>query len=156
MLPHGLRHSCAAATANHPDVSEDDLDVDVVWSPDGGAEVYLTETQTGGLGQVETIVQHCCRQPQQLLEAFEHALWNCPRASAANLILAVAEGAMAEAASGPLKTAFSDVRQAQGFRALERAKEQLRRTLESAGYPCTRSAVVGIVTHKHAIYTLPR
>jgi hypothetical protein len=137
----------AAATANHPDVSEDDLETDVAWCADGSAEIYVTETQTGGLGQVETLVQQSCRHPEQFQEAFEHALLRCPRASSAELILAVLGGAMAEAPNGVLRRAFQRVREARGFRSLEGAKEELRRALESAGYPSTRSAVVGIATH---------
>ena len=56
----------AAAVARQEEISEDDLNVDVLWSGDGLAEIFLTEMNSGGLGQVETIVHDLLQSPQLL------------------------------------------------------------------------------------------
>jgi hypothetical protein len=136
----------AAAVARQEEISEDDLNVDVIWSEGGAAEIFLTELNSGGLGQIETVVHDLLEAPQQLGDGIRHALAHSPRSDSTRTLLAVLERAVTDPPDRPLPDAFRQVRQARGFLALERAKQALRSALEPEGFLSSRAAVVSVVT----------
>ena len=127
------------------DVSEDDLMVDLVWQEDGGAVIYLTETNSGGLGQLEMAVHELMQRPDLFHEAFRHALTYCTRDYIAdNLIRTIACVVIDKDCR--LSNAFEQVRTARGFHAQESARDFLQGALEEMGFPASRSTVVSIIT----------
>ena len=127
------------------EVSEDDLMVDLEWQEDGGAIVYLTETNSGGFGQIEMAVRELMQNPDSFHEAFRYALTYCTRDYIAdNLIRSVA--CVLKDKDCPLFDAFARVRTARGFQAQEAARDMLQSALEETGFPSSRSAVVSILT----------
>ena len=137
----------AAMVSMAPQVSEDDLVLDVLPRADGGYDLIVTEPSPGGLGQVETIVREIQRQPRRFLDALEFALLHCPRGQAAANLLAVAQAAAAEARTGgDLATAFAQVRAASGFSEVEAAKTDLQNALLARGFSAVRSLVVSVAT----------
>lgn len=136
----------AAAVTAEMDITEDDLSVDVIWNNDGTADIFLTETSSGGLGQLESIVQRLCSEPQRFHHGIRHVLSNCPRDKTTEYLLAVLAQALADPQTHPLPSAFRGVRQSRGFRDLEQAKNSLRAALESEGFETARANVVSIVT----------
>jgi len=136
----------AAAVARQEEISEDDLNVDVIWADDGSAEIFLTELNSGGLGQVETVVHQLLEGPQLLHDGIRHVLSHCPRSDSTRALLAVLERAVTDPADRPLPDAFRQVRQARGFLAVERAKQALRTALDQEGFLSSRAAVVSVVT----------
>ena len=99
----------SAAVAGQEEISEDDLNVDVIWSGDGAAEIFLTELNSGGLGQVETIVHELLQGPRLLHDGIRHVLDHCPRSDSTRGLLAVLERAVAGPANRPLPEAFRQV-----------------------------------------------
>ncbi len=137
----------AAAVSRLNEVSEDDLMVDVVWTVEGDAEIYLTETSSGGLGQIEMIVHELKQSPEAFLEGLRHALSFCPRHFiAANLLAVLRQVNSATEQGGDLRSAFAQVRAAQGFQAQDEARRRLRATLEEIGLASSRAVVVALVT----------
>src|SRR5262249_6304864 len=64
-----------AAINRVPDVSEDDLAVDVVLRDEtGDAEIYVSELGPGGLGQLESIVHDLRRSPDDFHAALRNTL----------------------------------------------------------------------------------
>jgi hypothetical protein len=125
-------------------VTEDDLLVDVLRA-DGGAEIFVTEQSSGGLGQIETIACEVKRRPRRFLDAIEHALRQCPRRDASADLLSVLETTVSEARTGgALAKAFKRVRSASGFEELEEAKNSLRSALRLCGIAARRSTVVAV------------
>ena len=136
----------AAAATAEMDITEEDLSVDVVWNDDGTAEIFLTETSSGGLGHLERIVQKLCSEPQRFHHGMRHVLSNCPRDETTEYLLAVLAKVLADPQTHPLPSAFRAVRQARGFRDLDSAKNSLRGALENEGFETTRANVLSIVT----------
>jgi hypothetical protein len=127
------------------EVSEDDLMVDLELQEDGGAFIYLTETSSGGLGQIEMAVHELMQHPDLFHEGFRHALTYCSRDYIAdNLTRAVAS--VVTDRDCLLSDAFARVRTARGFHAQETARDMLQAALEEMGFPASRSAVVSIIT----------
>jgi hypothetical protein len=126
-----------------PQVSEDDLVLDVLVQPDGGFDLSITESSSGGVGQIETIVREMQKQPRRFLDGLEFALNFCSREqSAANLLAAANEACKPLSA---IQAAFSQVRIAAGFAALQEASELLRMALQAQGFSADRSVVVSVV-----------
>jgi len=63
----------SAAISRLKDIAADDLMVDVAWDSGGDAEIYLTEMNSGGLGQMESIVGELRGFPDEFHEAIHHA-----------------------------------------------------------------------------------
>jgi hypothetical protein len=135
-----------AAITAEMDITEDDLSVDVVWNDDGTADIYLTETSSGGLGQVENIVQRLCSEPQRFHHGMRHVMSSCPRDNTTEYLLAVLAQALGDPHHQPLPSAFRSVRQSRGFRELEQAKNALRAALGNEGFETARANIVSIVT----------
>jgi hypothetical protein len=98
------------------------------------------------LGQLEGVVQRLCSEPQRLHHGMRHTMSNCPRDRTTEYLLAVLAQALVNPQNHPLPSAFRGVRQARGFRDLERAKNDLRIALETEGFETARANVVAIVT----------
>jgi hypothetical protein len=127
-----------------PQVSEDDLVPDVLVRPDGGFDLSVVESSSGGVGQIETIVREMQRQPRRFLDGLEFALNFCEREqSAANLLAAAREACLPSSA---VQAAFGQVRLAAGFAALQEASEQLRAALLTQGFSASRHVVVCVVS----------
>jgi len=126
-----------------PQVSEDDLVLDVLPRPDGGYDLSIAETSSGGVGQIETIVREMQRQPRRYLDGLEFALNFCEREQAAANLLVAAREACRPASH--VHAAFDQVRQAAGFAALQKASEQLRSALQAQGFSAARPVVVSVV-----------
>lgn len=136
---------CAAMISLAPQVSEDELVVDVLRRADNGYDLSVTESSPGGLGQIETVVREMQRQPRRFLDGLEFAFNDCPREKNATDLFAVARAAACEAGGG-IATAFDQVRTVAGFAELEAAKGQLQEALQTRGFPAQRSLVVSVVT----------
>lgn len=136
----------SAAVSRLNEVSEDDLMVDVSFGEDGDAEIYLTETNSGGLGQIEVVVQELRQSPELLLDGIRHALSYCPRKFIANNVTAVLGRIAAGVESDPIAAAFAAARSAKGFQQLAEAKRELQATLDAVGFDSSRQVVVAIVT----------
>ena len=134
----------AAMISLAPQVSEDELAVDVLLRADSGFDLLVTEMSPGGLGQIETIVREMQRQPRRFLDALEYALSYCPREQAASDLLAIARASAFEAGGG-IAGAFEQVRSASGFTEVEAAKVQLQSALQDRGFSAQRGLVVSVV-----------
>lgn len=139
-LAQALRTSMVSLA---PQVSEDELVVDVLARPDGGFDLTVTETSPGGVGQIETIVREMQRQPRRFLDGLEYACHHCEREQSAVNLLAIVKAAYNP--SSLLRAAFDQVREASGFSALEEAKGNLRSALQAQGFPASRKLVVSVV-----------
>jgi len=135
---------CAAMISLAPQVSEDELVVDVLPRVDRGYDLTVTESSPGGLGQIETIVREMQRQPRRFLDGLEFALAHCPREQTATDLLSIARAAAHEI-GGEISTAFDQVRNAAGFAELEAAKGQLQGAMQARGFPAQRGLVVSVV-----------
>ena len=127
-----------------PQVSEEELVVDILPRPDGGFELVVTEASPGGVGQIETIVREMQRQPRRFLDGLEFALNYCEREESAKNLLAVVAAGCVEAS--PISEAFLQAREAASFSALEEAREQLRSALQAQGFSASRPLVVSVVS----------
>jgi hypothetical protein len=127
-----------------PQVSEDELAIDVLPRQEGGFELTVTETSPGGVGHVETIVREMQRQPRRFLDGLEFALNHCEREESAQNLLATVDAGCND--PSPIHTAFSQAREASGFTALEDAREQLRSALHTQGFSASRALIVSVVT----------
>jgi len=136
----------AAATAAQPDIAEGDIAVDVQWNVDGSADVVVTESETGGIGLIESISHACCRDPSAIIDAFEHMLAQCPREETTSTLLRVTNEVVAENPGGALAQAFQIVRDANGFQSIEHAKDVLQDALRASGFAATRSTFISVVT----------
>jgi hypothetical protein len=135
-----------------PQVSEDDLAVDVVRSTGTPIQILLTELSPGGLGQVETITREIQRLPRRFLDALEHALTHCPREKTESDILsvvAIAAAASKKEKEARLVDAFNLVRGASGFLESEQAKSKLCLALQALGFAPVRTFVVAVITRLH-------
>lgn len=135
----------AAMIGLAPQVSEDELVVDVLLRDDNGYDLTVTESSPGGVGQIETIVREMQRQPRRFLDGLEFALNHCPREQIATNLLAVTRTATGEP-TGEIAIAFDQVRNVSGFAELEIAKCQLQEALQTRGFSAQRSLVVSVVT----------
>jgi len=126
-------------------VSEDDMVVDVISDKDKH-EILLTEKSSGGLGQIESIVQEIRGDPRFFLDALEYALANCPRESWSTNLFAVTECAHKEHidGSGALIDAFSEVRNSSDLGTLEKAKELLVSALHDRGINQHRNSISAV------------
>jgi len=135
---------CAAMISMVPQVSEDELTVDVLPRNDGGFDLALSESSPGGLGQIETIVREIQRQPRRFLDGLEFALEHCPREQMATDLNSVARVATQKRDSG-IANAFDQIRNVAGFNELDAAKESLKHHLQSRGFSGQRRLIVSIV-----------
>lgn len=137
-----------ATVAQVADVSEDDLAVDVVWDKDGAeAEIFLTELNSGGLGQIELVIKNLRESPDKFLEAMRHSLTYCPRNSLRQGLIDTLQNVVRPNENqAELEAALLQVRTAKGFKAQDTAKIALQNALERAGLPASRTAVVTLVT----------
>ncbi len=136
----------AAMISLAPQVSEDDLVVDVLTNANGGYDLTVTESSPGGVGQIETIVRELQRQPRRFLDAIEYTLNHCAREQTTTNLLAVNRMVACDH-SGQIASAFANVRSASGFEALEEVKEELRTALQKSGFHALRGLVVSVVTN---------
>jgi len=136
----------AAVVSRLSDVSEDDLIVDVVWKDEGEAEIYLTETNAGGLGQVEAVVKELRQSPERFIDGVRFALSFCRRHFLTRNLIDLLGFAVSREEPNELRNAFEAARSAKGFEQLAEAKHMLRQTLEQAGFDSSREVVVAVVT----------
>lgn len=134
----------AAMVSLAPQVSEDELVVDVLLRPDAGYDLTVTESSPGGLGQIETIVREMQRQPRRFLDGLEFALNYCAREQTATDLFAVVQAAAREPGAA-IGAAFEKVRGSAGFAVLEEAKGHLQSALRDRGFPALRGLVVSVV-----------
>jgi hypothetical protein len=134
----------AAMVSLAPQISEDDLSLDILPHPDGSFELAVTEVSPGGVGQIETIVREMQRQPSRFLDGLEFALNYCEREESARNLLAAIEAGCVKAS--PVSEAFLQARAAASFSALEEARDQLRSALHSQGFSASRALIVSVVS----------
>jgi hypothetical protein len=140
----------AAAVARVPDVTEDDLALDVIWTADDEASIHLTELESGGVGVIERIVGELRRHPDDFHNGVRYHLQWCPREDLiSNLrgIVDVACGvAGSPAATQELNEAFDATRAANTVSAAEEAHTALRAAIEHAGFIPTRPLQISVMT----------
>jgi hypothetical protein len=136
-----------AAVAGVNDVSEDDIAVDVERDENGAAQIYLTEQNSGGLGQIELVINYLRQSPEKFLEAMRNALTYCPRNVSFQGLSKTLESVVT---SNPHQNALVDslvnVRVAKNFKEQSKAKSDLQNALENTGLRASRSAIVALVT----------
>ncbi|MGU3656005.1 protein DpdJ [Methylobacterium fujisawaense] len=146
----------AAVLALAPDISEDDVVVDLVAEPTDGPDAggpavaaYLTETGPGGLGQVESVVARMRAEPEAFEDAFRRALDHCPREATSAMMLHVAGAARR---AGPRRNdpdgvarALRRVRDARGHHDAAEARRVMGIALDAAGVEPTRDALAAVV-----------
>ncbi len=136
----------AAVVSRLSDVSEDDLIVDVVWKDEGEARIYLTETNAGGLGQIEAVVKELRQSPERLTDGLRFTLSFCRRQFLTNNLIDLLRYVVSREDPNKIRIAFATARSAKGFEQLAEAKEILQSTLEQAGFDSSRDVVVAVVT----------
>lgn len=136
----------AAVVSRLTDVSEDDLIVDVAWKHAGEAEIYLTETNAGGLGQVEAVVKELRQSPERLIDGLRFALSFCRRHFVTSNLTDLLGYVVSREDLNEIRIAFAATRSAKGFEQLAEAKEMLQQTLGQAGFDSSRDVVVAVVT----------
>jgi hypothetical protein len=125
------------------DISEDDLQVDVV-SLEMGAEIYVTETTPGGLGHIERILEAFAREPDIFDDAVRYALEHCEQDATTLKLLGILKAS--RVVGGALEGAFQVARQARGFVHLRTAINQLKLALEESGFDSSRQVIVPLAT----------
>jgi hypothetical protein len=140
----------AAAVARVPDATEDDLALDVIWTTDDDAAIYLTELESGGVGLIERIVGELRRQPDAFHEGVRYHLQWCPRedlvTNLRGVIDVVCGAAGDQVAAQELTEAFQLARTAETVAAAEAAHAALRAATERAGFIPTRPLQVSLMT----------
>jgi hypothetical protein len=136
----------AAAVARVPEASEDDIAVDVIHD-DVGAQVILSEIESGGVGVIERVVTALRAAPEAFHTAFRHHLNWCPRAELAEAVTGVVRQALGSDATGQaLRAAFSRARGAESMEMADAAIRELRQAIDASGYAPTRRTIVSLVT----------
>jgi hypothetical protein len=136
-----------AAVSGVNDVSEDDIAVDVTKNEDDSTQIYLTELNSGGLGQIELVINYLRQSPDKFLEAMRSAITYCPRQvtfeSVSNTLKTLVTPNLHQ---NMLADSFAKVRTAKNFKQQTEAKRELQDALENAGLRASRSAVVSLIT----------
>jgi hypothetical protein len=136
-----------AAVSGINDVSEDDLAVDVLWDENSSAQIYLTELNSGGLGQIELVIAYLRQSPEKFLEAMRHTLTYCPRnASFKSLSKILETSVVSNPSQNALSDSFNKIRFAKSFKEQSEAKHDLQNALSDAGLSASRTSVVALVT----------
>jgi hypothetical protein len=135
----------AAAVSRVAEVSEDDLAVDVSWGEDGGADIFLTETTSGGVGLVELVVEEMRRAPDAFHDGVRHHLTWCPRDDVARSLLGVLR-TRREEQGGAVRSAFEHARDARTHEDAARARDELRAAIAGVGYVPSRPLVVALLS----------
>lgn len=137
----------AAAVATVAEISEDDLVVDVAWTSAGGADIYLTEMNSGGLGLIELVAAAMRQAPSKFHAGLRHYLSWCPRN---DLIASTRKILHTSRTSGELgdvlRGAFGRVRAAGSFSETEEARDMLRAAVAKVGFTPSRPLTVSVVT----------
>lgn len=137
----------SAAVSGVTDVSEDDLAIDVSRDQNGGMQIYLTELNSGGLGQIELVISYLRQSPEKFLEAMRHALTYCPRSKSFQGLSKTLESvSVPNPYQNALTDALNKIRAAKNFKEQSKAKRDLQNALEDAGLSASRTAVVTLVT----------
>jgi hypothetical protein len=135
----------AAALSRVPEISEDDLALDVVWGV-ADATIVLTEVESGGVGIIERVVAAMRAAPDRFHAAFRHHIRWCPRAEAAEAVgLLVHEVLQPTETGRALASAFRQVRAVDTLREAEAAIYDLRLALDAAGHAPTRRIIVALM-----------
>ena len=132
-----------AAAAMSDKITEDDFIVDVHFESESEASIYLTELESGGVGQIELALNGIRSNPEMFHQGFLHALSHCSRTELNSNILAVVEKALE---AGDLKASFKKTREASGFNQISEAKIILINSLKENGFQATRALVVSLMT----------
>lgn len=137
-----LAEACLSAVqAIATDVGEDDLVVDVVETV-GGAQIVISETAPGGIGQIEAFIQTAIEEEGTFERAVEYALDFCTRSHVSDRLQAAVSQARE---SGPVADAFVTARLARGYQPTLAAQGALTDALEGAGLGASRAIVVAVV-----------
>jgi hypothetical protein len=135
-----------AAVAKVPDVSEDDLAVDVIDNGLDDIAIYISETAAGGLGQIERVALEWRGSPESIPRGILHALSFCPRQKTLSALRSTLLHLRAAEAGDPVRGAVEAIRASSGFLALRRGSEDLQRALGNAGLDSSRTSFVPIVS----------
>jgi hypothetical protein len=134
-----------ALLSQSPEIGDDDLSADVS-ETDESTLIYLTETSSGGLGQIERLADVIRRNPEVFAASIRHAISFCPREHLDRNILAVLENAVEADGSGGIAAAFASVRSSRGYRQQVDAKAELIAALVSEGIEPSRDTVVAVLS----------
>lgn len=134
--------SLAAVHATAVDVGEGDLMVDVL-DIDGEAQILISESAPGGIGQIESFVQMALEGDGVFERALAHALGFCSRDHVGAKLTAVAKEA--RKSGGPIADAFAAVRVASGYQQLLAAQEGLANALDITAIGASRENVVAVL-----------
>jgi hypothetical protein len=135
----------AAVVSRQSDISEDDLMVDVVCNEEN-VNIYLTETGSGGLGQIEAVVKELRQSPERFIDGLKFSIASCRRNFLTSNLIEVVDAVVSSVDNSNLRAAFAIARAAKGFEQMAHAKQSLQQALEQAGFDSSRDIVVAIVT----------
>lgn len=133
-----------AATFQSGEVGVDDLAVDT-FVAGGETTIFLTETASGGLGQIEYISASIRTNPGQFTDSLRHAISFCPRETRDHHLLRILEKAVKSDTDSRVQSAFRDIRNARGFHQMADAKENLQRVLWKEGLDGSRETFVSLL-----------
>jgi hypothetical protein len=135
-----------AAVAKAPDVSEEDLSVDVIDKQSEDVEIYISETASGGLGQIERVAAAWRSFPELIPRGILHALSFCPRQRTLSGLRSTLAHLRVAEVGDPVRSAVEAIRGASGFLALRQGSEELQRALSNTGLDSSRTTFVPIVS----------
>lgn len=139
----------AAALARVPELTEDDLALDVLFDDgDGdGARIVLSEVSSGGVGVIERVVAQLRAAPGAFHTAFRHHLAWCPRAELAEAVASlVRRSCVGDRVGDALRAAFARTRAADSLADADAATRELRHAVDAAGYAPIRRTLVALIT----------
>lgn len=134
-----------ALLSQSPEIGDDDLSADVSETAESTL-IYLTETSSGGLGQMERVTDAIRRNPEFFAASIRHAISFCPREHLDRNVLAILENAAEANGSGGIAAAFASIRSSRGYRQQTAAKEELVAALVSEGMEPSRDIVVAVLS----------
>lgn len=126
------------------EVGDEELIVDTFREADR-TSVYITETSSGGIGQLETLASAIRRRPEKFSDALRFSTTFCRRELLDRNVIRALTKSLDTKGSTSLRGAFSDVRSAIGFQQMADAKAQLQLSLESEGLDSSRDIVVSLL-----------
>lgn len=133
-----------AATYRSGEVVVDDLVVDT-FATGEETTIFLTETSSGGLGQIEDVSTSIRQDPVQFTDALRHAISFCPREERDRHLLHILEKAVRPGSESRVQFAFRDIRNARGFQQMAEAKENLQGVLWKEGLDGSRETFVSLL-----------
>ena len=123
-------------------LAEDDFILDIQIDPNNNAAIYMTELESGGLGQAELVLKGLRKNPELFERGFLYALTSCQRSDINNNLLSIVQKAIL---NKEISDAFELVRGALTFKQIEDGRNRLVHALRDGGFLPTRSIMIALL-----------